>query len=64
MFASISARTSSRVMPRDSDSQPMNISTFGPPIQPGATQFTRTPAGPSSTAIVFAAVWTAAFDDE
>ena len=64
MRASISARTSSREIPRDSDSQPMNVSTFGPPIHPGATQLTRTPVGPSSTAIVFAAVWTAAFDDE
>ena len=33
--ASISARTSSREIPRDSDSQPMNVSTLGPPIHPG-----------------------------
>ena len=42
----------------------MNISTFGPPIQPGATPFTRTPCGPSSTASVCTAVCSAAFDVE
>ena len=65
MRASISARTSSRRdAARLATPIPMNVSTFGPPIQPGATQLTRTPVGPSSTAIVFAAVWIAAFDDE
>jgi hypothetical protein len=64
MLASISWRTSSRVIPRASDSQPRKTSTAGPPIQPGATQLTRTPVGPSSIAIVRAALWMADFDAE
>ena len=61
---SISARTSSVVMPRASDCHCRYMSTDGPPIQPGATALTRTRLGPSSIASVCIAVCSAPFDVE
>ena len=54
----------SALIERFSDSHWMNTSTFGPPIQPGATPFTRTRAGPSSSARACTAVRSAPFDVE
>ena len=61
-IAAISSATSSGVTPRCSAIQSKYSSSDAPRMCPGATQFTRIPSGPSSRAIVCAAVRSALFD--